>query len=1291
MPALAASDFELLFGALPTPCAVLAADGRVQALNKALAALVPEAAALPGQSFAVLHAGMLAAGSVLPRLEQCQAALAAANTSVQQVLLPTTESTVAPASRYWQLTLQPVYASEAAGAELRYLLLQLLDVSEQVAEAGVEVQEPLPSLADDLPLLLWTTNAEGLVNYANQSWCEQTGLTPMQTYGRGWLAAVHPHEREQVAAQWQHSLANGESWESTFRLCQGRTGQYRWYLARAQPQRDADGRIQQWQASFTDIHSQRTDARQRRRRQRQASRLLAQLDQLPLYLVLMRGPAHEISYVSGKACAYLPANATGRPAATLEPGLDPAIIAAFDEVYLSGQPQHLGPLPATPHHAPAGAAPHYLDVTAMPLRAPDGSIEGVLMTGIDVTDRMAVEQQMAAMTAETQRQLAAKEAKRRRILDQLPSYIATYEGDDLRLTYLSPNHDQLLGGPRAQLGQTLREAAPELAEQGLEALMREVYETGRPHLAFEQELEFLVPATGQRQQRFLNFGYYPLTDDAGQSTGILAFAHDVTSQVLAHRHAEALQAEARAADQRLRLMTESLPLISYISRADAAVTEYLSPQWFEYTGTNPSSESFGTEWARAIHPDELAEVVASFQLAMRERQPWTQELRLRRHDGQYRWHLTRSVPEIDAATGELLRWYGSTTDVHELREARHQLEAKDQQLSQILSQAPALIATMEGPEHRYAFTNPGYDALVSHRARLGRPVAECLPELVEQGFIELLDKVYRTGEPYSGREVALDLIDPATQQRQEAYVDFSYQPLRSNAGAITGVLVFAVDVTKQVLARQQAEQLQTDFRFLAESIPQMVWTLDANGRLSFVNQRWIEYTGQDLAQTQQGGWSEIMAPEDRAKVRNRFLAHLAAGQPYSEESRMRQHSDGQYRWFLHRAVPLHNEQGQVVRWFGTSTDVHEQHELQERLRESEAQFRFLAESVPQILWTARPDGWVDYYNQHWFNFTGLDMEQSAGAGRELILHPDDLPSYFEHWNESLRTGKRYQVEYRFRRHDGQYRWYLGRAEAMRDDAGNIVKWIGTCTDIHEHKLAQQRLEEQNAALMRTNQDLDNFVYTASHDLKQPINNMAGIFEELTRTAYFRDPDAIKLIVYFERALKQIYDTIEDLSAIVQVQRQQGEVAATDVPLAPLTTEIINSVHDQVTQLNATFELDFDTFPTLHFVRPNLQSVLYNLISNSLKYAAPDRPPHIRVACRPDAVTGRPVLMVQDNGLGIDMVRYGPQLFQLFRRFHTHVEGSGMGLYLVNRIVQNHGGRLEVDSTVGQGTTFRLFL
>ncbi|WP_165822040.1 PAS domain-containing protein [Hymenobacter edaphi] len=389
-----------------------------------------------------------------------------------------------------------------------------------------------------------------------------------------------------------------------------------------------------------------------------------------------------------------------------------------------------------------------------------------------------------------------------------------------------------------------------------------------------------------------------------------------------------------------------------------------------------------------------------------------------------------------------------------------------------------------------------------------------------------------------------------------------------------------------------------------------------------------------------------------------------------------------------------------------------------RVEQSEMEFRLLSDAIPHLVWTATPAGSVDYCNEQWCAYTGGTVADALYDGWTRYYHPHDLPQLQQHWAGSLHAGQPYQVEARLRRHDGSYRWFMVRALALRDEHGQITRWFGTGTDVHEQKgLAEalrlasrklattnrelrvandetqainQELALTNRQLTRINQDLDNFVYTASHDLRQPVYNLAGVFQELKRTATFHDPEAPQLMQMFEAALGQIHNTIQGLSEVVQAERRNAQDAVEPVALLPLTQDVIRSMHEQASATGAAFRLDFAAVPALRFARLNLQSILYNLLSNALKYRHPDRAPAVRVATELTAA-GAPVLLVQDNGLGLDVPRFGPDLFQLFRRFHDHVSGSGLGLYLVNRIVQQAGGRIEVESVVGAGTTFRIVL
>jgi signal transduction histidine kinase len=235
------------------------------------------------------------------------------------------------------------------------------------------------------------------------------------------------------------------------------------------------------------------------------------------------------------------------------------------------------------------------------------------------------------------------------------------------------------------------------------------------------------------------------------------------------------------------------------------------------------------------------------------------------------------------------------------------------------------------------------------------------------------------------------------------------------------------------------------------------------------------------------------------------------------------------------------------------------------------------------------------------------------------------------------------------------------------------------------------LQAANKQLARTNADLDNFVYAASHDLRQPVNNMRGLFEEIRRTATFADPADAQLLPFMDKAIQALSTTIDDLATVVQENRQPTDQSPPEpVALAALADDVLAVLHPQVVATEAVISLHFNTLPEVPYVRSNLRTILLNLVANALKYRHPDRPPQIQL--RTAEAAGQPVLEVQDNGLGIDLDLHGAELFQLFRRFHPQAaEGTGVGLFLVNRLVQAQGGHIEVDSVAGQGTTFRVFL
>ena len=358
--------------------------------------------------------------------------------------------------------------------------------------------------------------------------------------------------------------------------------------------------------------------------------------------------------------------------------------------------------------------------------------------------------------------------------------------------------------------------------------------------------------------------------------------------------------------------------------------------------------------------------------------------------------------------------------------------------------------------------------------------------------------------------------------------------------------------------------------------------------------------------------------------------------------------------------------------------------------------RRLLEGIPHIAWTATPEGFNSYLNSRWFDYIGQENAFGFDHGWGLHLHPDDHEMAAARWQQCLRTGEAFEVEYRFRNHAGSYRWMLGRALPSRDELGQIIQWVGTCTDIHEQKLALERvdqaqrlLRDNNEQLTRANVDLDNFIYTASHDLKAPISNIEGLLHALLfelPPATVQHESVQPLLDMMQDSVNRFRRTIEHLTDVSKLQKEHGQPSA-PVRLAAVVRDVCLDLGPELAATGARLEIDVQAVPTVLFSEKNLRSVVFNLLSNALKYRHPHRVPHVQLRARPEAAGV--VLEVQDNGLGLapaDETR----LFGMFQRFHNHVEGSGIGLYMVKKMVENAGGHLAVHSALGEGSTFSVY-
>lgn len=515
----------------------------------------------------------------------------------------------------------------------------------------------------------------------------------------------------------------------------------------------------------------------------------------------------------------------------------------------------------------------------------------------------------------------------------------------------------------------------------------------------------------------------------------------------------------------------------------------------------------------------------------------------------------------------------------------------------------------------------------------------------------------------------------------------------------------AVDVTE---IKRSAEQLRTSEEFrrrVFENSPDCVKILDADGRLIEMNQagcRLLEMD--DFAQVRDANWSELWPVTNRTTIQEAVTSARSGGvgrfQGFCPTAK------GTPKYWDVSVASVPDAHGQPYRLIVVSRDVTEQRRAEDVIRTSERRFRTLTEAVPQMVWTSDPRGVVTYYNRRWVEYTGQPFD--ATTPREWggdAIHPDDADRVRTVWAQALgRSGEEFSHEFRLRHAaDGEYRWMLAVAVPLTDATGTVTDWVGAVTDIDDQKrqteLLARLVRERTVELQRSNDDLEQFAYIASHDLQEPLRKVQAFGDRLKTK--FRDQLPETGQEYVDRMLKaagRMRRLIDDLLAFSRVTSQQRPFAR--VELGALVREVVSDLEVRIGEtrgsvlIGALPEIDAD--PT------QMRQLFQNLIGNAIKFHRAGVPPVVEVSGAP-ADPGPPApdgsapvpsyrFTVRDNGIGFD-VKYRDRIFDVFQRLHgrDEYEGTGVGLAICRKIAARHGGTITAESRVGEGTTFVVVL
>ncbi|MEH2202604.1 MAG: ATP-binding protein [Nostoc sp.] len=380
-------------------------------------------------------------------------------------------------------------------------------------------------------------------------------------------------------------------------------------------------------------------------------------------------------------------------------------------------------------------------------------------------------------------------------------------------------------------------------------------------------------------------------------------------------------------------------------------------------------------------------------------------------------------------------------------------------------------------------------------------------------------------------------------------------------------------------------------------------------------------------------------------------------------------------------------------------EILERQRILEILRQSEERYRYLAEAIPQLVWTTKPNGECDYFNQNWCEYTGLTLEQSLGSGWLAALHPDDVQRADKVWSDAVKNSTMYNNEYRFKRAaDGSYRWQLARGLPLKDEQGFVVKWFGTCTDIHEQKqILEERahlleLEQVARAKAETaNRIKDEFLAVLSHELRTPLNAILG-WSKLLQTRRLDETKTSEALATIERNATLQVQLIEDLLDISRILQGKLTLNITKINLKSTVLSALQTMQlaaeTKLIEVNTVFETSVGQ---IMGDSTRLQQVVWNLLSNAIKFT----PRGGKVEVRLQETDGYAQIIVSDTGKGIS-ADFLPFVFDYFRQADStstrNFGGLGLGLAIVRNIIEMHGGIVKADSHgEGQGAIFTVSL
>jgi PAS domain S-box-containing protein len=550
----------------------------------------------------------------------------------------------------------------------------------------------------------------------------------------------------------------------------------------------------------------------------------------------------------------------------------------------------------------------------------------------------------------------------------------------------------------------------------------------------------------------------------------------------------------------------------------------------------PMEEIVGDGWMVCIHPDDVQAARQKWKACIAACKPVDIAVRMRQHDGVYRWQHLLAEPSR-CSNGDVINWYLIGIEIEETIKAQQAVAASEREARELLDRLPGRFATRTAAD--FDFIN----------RQILEETGTTLEGIQNLGFLRFIhpDDRDRVTEGHL-RSVQEKSAHDTTYRWADRGGEYRWRHSRSvpyfnDDGSVYKWYSVTIDIDDLYKSKEVIHEREVQLNWLAETVPSLLWRADSHGRLEYVNKRTEDYTGLRLDDLIANGWLHLVHPDDSASTIEAWRDSLDSGRPYDCVLRLRS-TDNTYRWFQCKGTPMRDAHGDIVNWYGLSTDIHERQLVQEALRKEELNLRRLVDALPAMIWRATPQGDVDRWNPQMLALMGKSGEEFDKEMLLRLIPEADRLRVRSRWRRAVQEGVSYQDTYQVTGADGKLHWYLARGEPFRDESGQILHWYGVCTDINDLKQTEAVLEQREYQLRELIETIPAMLWCSDRQgrltyINRKTSEFVGLgISQLANFGYQKTfhPDDLDSLLH---AWRHALETGEPYNHVARLRRKDG--------------------------------------------------------------------------------------------------------------------------------------------------------